>query len=367
MRSKMIDKLKFSAGRIWSKWIDFLIFAREHRIVLNPKDWWKGIACLLIGWGLLAITGVIFKEPLDSMGYRINFLVQFIVGVTAIILYRVVYKILKPKKLGPYRFLRISHENERSGAAILDPKARSALIFARGSIGAIGYIGFQLARVAVGSVDNSIIYGADSLMYVILAMALLKDRYNLREWSGIVIIILGIAVVVVFDLMSMNKVLAIKGCLLGLSSSLSLAIILILTSTIAQHDHPARVTFYQCFYGILVSIAFILPSISWFVRFDFFNFDFTRAIVESLLYVVAVICFLQAFYYIDPIIMAISSYSLDLYSIAFSRLIIGELPNIQTIMSSILIAVGSGILIRAEYMKEQKKKSFGSGPGNSPG
>ena len=84
-----------------------------------------------------------------------------------------------------YRFLKISHENEISGSAILTPKTRKILILTRGLIGAWGYIGFQLARVAVGTIDNALLYGADSLMYVLLAIILLKEKYSGREWSGI--------------------------------------------------------------------------------------------------------------------------------------------------------------------------------------
>src|SRR5262249_30204873 len=157
-------------------------------------------------------------------GYKINFLIEFSAGVAFIILSRFIYKIVRPQKLGVWEFLKISHKNEVSGSAILPPKTRKILIYTRGLIGAGGYFGFQLARVAVGTIDNSILYGADSLMYVLLAIILLKERYSLREWSGILTMILGIAIVVYFDIMYMNKALAIKGCLLGVSSSLSLAI-----------------------------------------------------------------------------------------------------------------------------------------------
>jgi drug/metabolite transporter (DMT)-like permease len=352
----MLNKFRNSAHGVWIQWIDFLHFARDHRIEVNPKDWFKGVALLLLGWGLLGIDAVIFKEPINSMGYKINFSVQFATGVLLIILIRLVYKLLMPRKLGVVGFLKISHENEISGSAILAPKTRKRLIFTRGLIGAGGYIGFQLARVAVGTIDNAIIYGADSLMYVLLAILLLKARYNLREWSGIATMICGIAIIVLFDLMSMNRDLAIKRCLLGLSSSFSLAIILILTSIIVQHDHPVRVVFYQCFCGLLISLFFVLISAQEISTFDFANFDIKSALGEGLLYAVACICFLQSFYYVDPIIVAISSYSLDLYAVLFNSWINDEIINTQTGISAVLIAIGSAILIRAEYKKFRKKQ-----------
>lgn len=352
----MLNKFRNSANRFWIQWISFVHFARNHRIEINPKDWFKGVALLLIGWGLLAIDTVIFKEPLNSMGYKVNFSVQFATGVTLIVLLRLIYKLLRPEKLGVYGFLKITHENEVSGAAILAPKSRKRVIFARGLIGAGGYIGFQLARVAVGTIDNAIIYGADSLMYVLLAILFLKERYNLREWVGIVIMISGIAIIVFFDLMDMNRDLAMKGCVLGLSSSFSLAIILILTSIIVQHDHPVRVVFYQCFCGLLISLFFVIISANELRTFEFASFDIKGAFGEGLLYAVACICFLQAFYYVDPIIVAISSYSLDFYAVLFNSWINDELINTQTGVSALLIALGSAILILAEYKKFRKKQ-----------
>jgi drug/metabolite transporter (DMT)-like permease len=354
-KHQMLSKFRSSAYRIWTQWIGFLHFIRDHRIEINPADWFKGVALLLLGWGLLGIDAVIFREPINSMGYKINFTVQFTAGVLFIILIRFLYKLLIPRSLGVVEFLKISHENEISGSAILAPTTRKKLIFTRGLIGAGGYIGFQLARIAVGTIDNAIIYGADSLMYVLLAIILLKERYSLREWSGILIIICGISVIALFDLMDMNRDLAIKGCLLGLSSSFSLAIILVLTSIIVQHDHPIRVIFYQCFCGLIISLFFVLISAHGIGTFEFASFDIKSALEEGLLYAVACICFLQAFYYVDPIIVAISSYSLDLYIVLFNSLINNELINAQTGVSAVLIALGSAILVRAEYRKFRKK------------
>lgn len=351
----MFNEISNSFIKMWYNWIDFLHFARKHRIKINPKDWFKGVACLLLGWGLIAIDSVTFKEPLNSAVININFLVQFTTGIVLIVLGSFFYKIIKPHKLGVYEFLKISHRNELSGSAILVPKIRRVLIFSRGFIGAGGYIGFQLARMAVGTIDNAIIYGADSLMYVILAIILLKERYNLHEWIGIIIMILGISIIVYFDLMDMNRVLAIKGCLLGVCSSFSLAIILILTSVIVQHDHPVRVVFYQCFCGFLISLFFTLVYINEIQSLINLKFNVVFAITEGLLYAIAVICFLQAFYYVDPIIVAISSYSLDLYSVLFDAIINKELISVQATISTTLIALGSGFLILTEYKNYRKK------------
>lgn len=342
--------------KYWHKWIEFLHFARNHRIELNPKDWIKGVLLLLIGWGLIGMDSVLFKEPLDSVDYKLNFVFQFSAGMLFIFVVMSLYFLFARGKTGVIDFLKVTHDNEVSGSAILDPRTRKTLIFTRGIIGAGGYIGFELARTAVGLVDNAVIYGADSLMYVILAVILLKERYNLFEKMGVLTTLIGIAIVVYFDLLSMNKELAIKGCALGLSSSFSLAIILILTSVIVQHDNPIRVVFYQCFYGLLISLVVLGLSFDQFDQINLTQGAIWSAIVEGFIYATAVVLLLQAFYYVNVIIVAISSYSLDLYSVLFNFALSSEKIQIQTLVSAALIAIGSGILIRAEYKKYMLKK-----------
>jgi drug/metabolite transporter (DMT)-like permease len=167
-------------------------------------------------------------------------------------------------------------------------------------------------------------------------------------------VVSGISLIVYFDFTDMNRALAIKGYLLGAGSSFSLAIILVLTSIIVQHDHPVRVVFYLCLCGLLISLFFIFISVNQIRSFDYASFNITAAFWEGILYTLAVICFLQAFYYVDPIIVSISSYSLDLYSVLFNAVINNEIINTQTSVSTLLIALGSGILIRSEYKKDKK-------------
>src|SRR5690606_6953609 len=97
---------------------------------------------------------------------------------------------------------------------------------------------------------------------------------------------------------------------------------LVLTSIIVKHDYPIRLAFYQCLCGFLLSIALFIilfginPNIM-IERIIEVRFMASSAI-EGALYAFALICFFQSFYYVNPLIVAISSYSLDLYSLILS-------------------------------------------------
>lgn len=337
--------------------IEFFNFARKHRIKINPLEWYKGVLLLLLGWGFLAVDSVIFKGPFGSVETKINFAFQFGAAIIFIVIILIGYKLIKKKNISIYKFLKISRENEVSGSAILSLRERTVLILIRGLIGAGGYIGFQLAKIAIGTIDNSIIYGADALMYALIAMMILKEHYNWREWIGIAMAFIGVSILIRFDILAGSRTQAIWGGVLGISSSASLAIILILTSIIVQHDHPIRVAFYQCLCGLIISL--IVLAVSWkgvLISSNFAIFNLRDAILEGCLYGAALICFFQAFYYVDPIIVAVSSYSLDIYVTLMEGVINKEIISTRNGWSILLIAFGSAILIREEHKKEKSIK-----------
>lgn len=334
-----------------NKCVRILNYARNSRIKINPKNWFKGVLLLLVGWGLIAIDSALFKEPLKSMGYKVNFLIQFATGMLLIICFLFFQKILGSKKLGVINFLKISHENKIFDSATLPLKTRKILIFLRGLIGAGGYFGFELAKEAVGTIDNSIIYGTDSLIYFIIVVSFLRVKYCLSEYGGIFSIILGLCFILFYDFISINKSLALEGWILGIGSAISLSIILILTNVIIQHDHPLRVLFYQCLCGFLISLLLVLIFSNEMKSFEFANFDFKRAVFEGVLYALAVYCLINAFYYVSIVIMAISAYSLSFYLILFNAWINKEIISTPSIVSTFLIVLGSAILIHSEYNK----------------
>lgn len=343
-----------------SKWyrstIEFVQFAKGHRIKLHPREWYRGVLLLLLGWGLIGIDSVTFKGPFGSVETKINFVFQFTAALLFLLLARLGYILVKRKSPDIVSFFKITYQNERSGAAILSVSERKTLIRTRAIIGAGGYIGFQLAKVAIGAIDNSIIYGADGLMYALMAMCILKERYNWREWVAIFIAFIGTAILIRFDIISGDRTKAIWGGVLGICSSASLAIILILTSVIVQHDHPIRVAFHQCLWGLIISLCVLAFAWHGILDSDFTMINLRSAILEGFLYAAALICFFQAFYYVDPIIIAISSYSLDIYVTGLESIINHEIISARNWLSVLLIAIGGAILIREEYKKEKHAK-----------
>jgi drug/metabolite transporter (DMT)-like permease len=339
----------------WHEWIEFLHFARKHRISIKPEDWWKGVLLLIGGWGLLALDSVLFKSPIDSLEYKINFIIQFAIGsVLTLIIIFTAYSI-GLTKFGLIKFISINKENSICNKNTIGVETRKNLMISRTIIGAVGYIGFQLARVAIGSIDNGLIYGADSLMYVLMATILLKEKFSKQEWAGVLVMVLGLCIVLYYDLSDKDRNLAIAGSILGTGSSLSLAILLILSSTIVQHDSPIKVVFYQCFFGLIISAVLLAFSIGTLSISDILNFNYAAAVIEGILYCLAVLMFLYAFYYVNPIVIAISSYSLDLYGALFEYFIFGEVISNSTAISSILIVLGSAMIVRMEYKKSKLK------------
>lgn len=261
------------------------------------------------------------------------------------------------KRISHLEFLKISHDSEFSGAPILSVRTRIWLVLSRGILASLGYMGFQIAKLATGLVDNSILFGADALVYAGMAFIILRERFSLKEKLGIGIATAGVIVVFAFDVISSNNNQAVWGGLFGIASSVSLAMILILTSTIVQHDHPVRVALYHACCGLLFSL------LSCLIFFDLSQFqslismNYIQPILIGILYSIALILFLFSFYYVDPVIVAISSYSLDLYSVAFDYFIKGEIVSTPNVFSLILVYIGTGILVRAEYIKYKQDRS----------
>ncbi len=339
--------------KLYKSIIHFLHFARKHKISTKPENWWKGVLLLIIGWGLIAINIVTFNFKSTPSILSLYFLIQFISGTVFVFIVIFFLHIFKMKNFFAHKFLAISKNNERDGSGILTVRERKTLILTRGFFAVISYIGFELAKIAVGAVDNSIIFSSDGLMYALLAMIFLKERFRLIEWIGILTSVLGIAIIFYFDFLTNSLFLGVFGGVAGVISSIFMAIILILTSVIVQHDYPIRIAFYQCFCGLIVSIFITLIFLPW-SNLDTLdlNFDFLCiSIQQGVLYSTALICFFRAFYYVNVIVVAISSYTLDILTTIFEALFYNKVASTRDLICSVIISLGIGILIYAEHRK----------------
>ncbi len=340
--------------------LEFFQFAKDHRIKTDAKQWYKGIFLLLVGWGLIGVNQELFNSPINSYSSIYIFLVQFFFAMVVIVLFGVIHQKYKHGVLNPLKYFSITKENEISGAAIISTKERKVLIYIRGAIAALGYIAFQLAKVAIGGIDNAVIYSADSLMYALISWSLLKVRYNTQQVLGILLVSFGVFIILFLDITTSKYTVGILGYVMGLTSTFSLAIILVLTSVILQHDYPTRLAFYQNLLGFLFSL------LVFFVFFIFNPLDLIYNIkqvniiipmIEGMSYAIALLCFFQAFYYVNPLIVAISSYTLDIYSVVLNAVFSPEDLNIHNLGSSLLIAIGAGILLREDYKEDKLKKN----------
>ncbi len=337
--------------------LKFLNLARKHRIPIDTSNRRIGIRDTLIGWALIGLSTVLFNEPIKIIPIELDFSVQFLSAVIFLFLLTIIWGIFKGKGFKGYQFLKICKGNEISARhAQLSPNRRIGLIYTRGLIATGGYVTYELAKVSIGLIDNSTVHGADALMYALLAFFLLGQRYTLGEWVGILISIFGVLIVLHFDISSIGGH-PILGYLFGLGSSLSLAVILILTSVIVQHDHPLRVAFHQCLCGLLISLIFLFFYGNKIDLHYLSNFNYKSSIGGGVCYATALIFFFRGFLFVEPIVISVLGYSLTIFVMLFNSLIFTsiEFLNFPNIISSLIITLGSSILVVQEYRKDKKE------------
>jgi len=333
------------------KIISFIVFLRHHQIDLNPRHWYRGVLLLVTGWGILGVNSIYYPGNLNAISTSISFIIQFSSGIVFLLLLYFFQSIIMREKVNIKRFMSFSKENDISKESILSVRKRMWLVYIRGFLAGSGYIGFQLAKASIGSIDNSILYGSDALIYAIISFIVLKDRYNTKEILGILIAFSGVGGILLIDALSETKILALSGAALGLFSSLSLSFILILTTIIVQHDRPISVAFHQCIAGLLIAILILIIEFNKIPNLVMSTYEFYNSVIQGILYALALVFFLKSFHYVTVIVVAASSYFLDIFVILLESFRFSELPSVKNIISMILISVGTGILIYEENKK----------------
>jgi drug/metabolite transporter (DMT)-like permease len=335
--------------------VKFIDFARNHRIPIVPRNRKRGVLYALGGWGLIAVATVFFRTPFAAVSSEVNFAVQFGCGILLILLGCIIHGLVKGHGFTGYKFLKISKDTAASKYVQFSPGQRLKLIYLRGILAGSGYITYDLAKAAIGTIDNSVIYGADALMYALLAFFVLKQRFNFHEWIGILIALFGILFVLYFDIVAANREIAIWGYIWGICSSFILAILMILTSVIVQNDHPLRVAFHQCICGFIISLLIVFLLKNGITLRDFSVEYLINAFISGTCYAAALVCFFTAFLFVEPIVISISSYSLLIYMVMFQAVINEKVISVLDITSALLIAFGTGVLIHEEYKKDKMK------------
>lgn len=331
---------------------DFINLVKNHRIPLDPNKRYIGVRDNLIGWALLAATAVFFKVPSGLIPTELNFFVQFSSGAVVILFSVIIYGIFQGMGLKGYQILNIQGTQALIGRGILNENQRFLLIYIRGSIASVGYMSYEFAKEAMGIIDTS------AIQVTLLAFFLLRQHFDLREWIGVLIAVIGVTSILYFNAQGSTQVEALWGYAFGVASAAILMIIIIMTSIIIQHDYPVRMAFHQCLCGViltLIILAFSKEDIS-FAGFSYL--DLGNAMASGICYAGAILFFFRAFLFAEPFVNAITGYSLVLYVAIFQSILHKELVSFEDVISSVLIAVGYGIFMLQEFSQVKKKSSL---------
>lgn len=328
----------------------FLQYAREHRMYIHSESRKIGIKDIIIGWALIAIAGALFEETYLTLPLSLNYTIQFLSGTLLLFL---------ASMFKGFSFIRVNEgQFQRSPKDHFNPRQRLFLLWIRGFIATSGFMMFILARNIIGSIDNASLFGADALIYLGLMSFVLKEKVSKQEFLGVLIASSGILFMFFADILSSEPFNVIIGLSCGLLSSLALAVVTLMTSSMIQHDPPLRISFYQCLSGLAVSIIFVLISLvfnlwgDWYTEVSYLGI--LDAIGSGCVFAIALIFFMDAFYYAEPLLISTLSYSLVPLTILFNYFLLKKLPSNTDIIVTLLIAIGCGKLIIYEYKKTRR-------------
>src|SRR4051812_38849532 len=183
-----------------SRFVRLIAFIKEYRI--SPVgEQLRGIKDTLIGWCIIAYSSVFFKPILDPITIEISFLIMYLAGALTIFLNVLLDGVLRSKLKAGLRSLLIVSDNEKhSHDEHISVSQRRKIIYIRAFLATGGYIALNIAKIYFGVVDNSSIFGADALIFVLLSSWILHEKRNLKEWTGILIACAGVFFILFLDL-----------------------------------------------------------------------------------------------------------------------------------------------------------------------
>lgn len=342
-------------------------FIKEHGITPSARERSYGIRDTLFGWAITAFTFTFFKAPLGVIENEISFFVKFSSGCLAIFLCTLFESIFSKNGLSGLKNLLIKDYNETVTHEVhLSSHQRAKYIYVRGIISSGSYIGLNLSGNLFDQIDNSAFFGTDALVYAILASFVFLQKFNVKEWIGIFIAVIGILFVLFFDLNSLSWKFGIASGIAGALSAMLFSITFFISSVVVRHDTPVRITFYNCLIGSVLSLFVLITSIlSGIINSGSFVFPETSAqlikdsIIVGVLYASSVVLFLRAFLYTEPIIIAMLGFSMGFFSFFFQWFFKGTISEYRNIVGSGLISLGCSFLIYEEYLRslfESKKR-----------
>jgi FkbM family methyltransferase len=345
-----------------SRFSQLIEFIRDYRIRIPTTKRLSGIGDTLIGWAFIAINTVFFPPPVELILSEVSFVFFFFSGCLALFFHTIYRHLFQGNLIEGFKDLLIRSDTETHTDAVhLSTSQRIKWIYFRGFIATGGYIAYNISKIYFSVIDNSEIFGADALVYALLAFLILHDVLNIKEISGIIIASLGVFFVIFFDIESFDLKNGLIAGAAGIISAIAMSVIFFITGIIVRHDSPKRVAFHQCMAGLILAIVVLLLTLFFKTLNHNLHFpDISTALVKSslisgVLYAIALVFFLRAFLRTEPIVIAVIGYSLGIFVILLEWLFNGELIGVKDGISALLIGLGCFLLIHQEYVKDRKK------------
>lgn len=344
------------------KFATILDFIRNYTIEIVSKERFLGIRLTVFGWALIALSTVFFKAPLETVSAEVSFIVVFFSATLSLALYSLFESLFKPDK--ERWFFGISIREQPISIEVsshLSKQQRIKWIYFRGIVATGGFIAFNIARIHLGTIDNSIIFGADALVFALFASWLINYHFNYKEWIGIALSSFGVLFILYFDLTSFNWQMGVACGSAAIISAFALTTIFFITGIIVRHDNPLCVAFHQCVAGCVLSLLVLACTIL--LRFIFSDISgfltlppelIKSSIISGVLYAAALVCFLRAFLYTEPIVIAVLGYSLGVFVMVFEWFFMNIAINAKDIASFCLITLGCALLIFEQYKKDKR-------------
>lgn len=333
--------------RFWEYSLNYIHYVRNHQILVDPHKRVYGIIYTLIGWFLIAFSLTVFSPGSAPLPFSLSFLIIFVSGTVLL------YIISRIESVS----LKVSLNTDKDQKTHFDVSSRKTLIFVRGLVAIISYVGLSIAGKFIGVVKSSSIFGADALVYALLMWWILKEKRSPLDWLGIFIATVGVAIPFVANSASSGVFISVSGGIIGLISSVFMSIIFFLNAVMVRHEPATRIAFYQCLIGAVVAILICictlglifkaLPSISL--------HNILSAVWTGLAYALALICFFRAFLYTEIILIAISGYALDPMTALLNLIYGGNDSTLANLITIALIIIGTAILYYEESRHSKKR------------
>lgn len=337
----------------------FLLYAKNHRILIHPETRKIGIRDTLVGWALIAFSTVLFQGSIKNLPLSLNFLIQFASGTVVLFIFGMI------KGITFFRIQGVHSHNSFEKGAHLSPKQRKWILFWRGLIATGGYMLYSWARVSIGLIDNSAIFSMDAIVYALLIWIVLGEKLDRSTWIGIFVASFGVSFIFFFDFQFSSALQAIFGGIAGIISSCALAIIILMNTVAVQHEPPLRIAFYQCLLGLILALTISGTNflIHWEIVYPpLYLKDLLYSVFAGIIYATALIFFFNAFLYTEPVIIAVLGYSLPPFVAFLEWVVAGAVITSTDIVSIILITLGGGLVLFGEHRNGRTTRRILSQP-----